>query len=1048
MSLTFNEDTRVKIPATIQLMRLGYEYQSMKNAVIDFETKIFIDRFTKSLEKINGHSFTQTQINSILIDIHNSIRNNDLGKDFYNWLVNPVDKIKLIDFDNIENNNFAVVDELPYCIEKDTEIGSFRPDVNILINGMPLSFLEVKRPNNDGGIQKEFDRMTKERLKNKNYKKFFNMLQLISFSNNMEYENNDDDKAEEVKAGSFYSTPNDTQTTFSFFREDDKNYHIEYPYKEIDIATIKGVTKDCGYDPANVDTEEFRENLGFFTPCNRFITSIYDKKRLLYFLKYGIMFIDVPAKDTKSIPIKEKHIIRYPQFFATRRIIDRLKHGGKGGVIWHTQGSGKTALSAFSNKVIRDYYSNQNVNTRFFFIVDRLDLLRQAADEFRNRGLNVITCNSKEEFKKELNKPLSTSVNSGNIGEIIVVNIQKFDENLPIATNAYNVNTQRVFFIDEAHRSYSSTGKFFVDLMTCDKDGIFIALTGTPILTKKERSNLKFGDYIHKYFYDKSIADGYTLRIKKENIDTVAKTKIKENLQIEDDQFDNADIYESDDYIECLGRFILSDFRNFRLVNNDDSIGGMIVCRSNKQAKKMNNWINSHKNEFRLSSGLVMNDTENPKQAEINKTNQLDFRNNGYPDILVVHYMLTTGYDVKRLKKMYLLRGPKAQSLLQTISRVNRPYKSVRPDGSVKTYQYGYIVDFVDIQREYDETIGSYIKELETEINENGEDEGSLAGIIIGKEDINKKYKIYLSQLNDELDVDDVYTLNLERFRKKLDRYNKETILYIRRLVNGINDCYIEFRLSGAKEYYSKIDITKISTLSKLIVEKLNFLNLKSNTVDALSILNNDEVVNIVYQFIKTKIIVLNLADLGALSDDPRARKTADIIGEIQKLLLENKNHKDIRVENLDTLLSKIFEKLSILTNLDELDEINEELKKIMEEIERINNENERLSELYDGHFAFVKSFQDFENTYPELNRKDIEQLFSIIYNETKAIIDNTENLLIQGRDNFVVSVKKRTAPICIKSKTDNGSTIYSQLNLKSTFNTLLEQLYTNLLLY
>ena len=76
------------------------------------------------------------------------------------------------------------------------------------------------------------------------------------------------------------------------------------------------------------------------------------------------------------------------------------------------------------------------------------------------------------------------------------------------------------------------------------------------------------------------------------------------------------------------------------------------------------------------------------------------------PDILIVNFMLTTGYDVKRLKKMYLLRGPHAQSLLQTISRVNRPYKS--PNG--KVYKYGYIVDFVDIEEEYDKTIEAYIK--------------------------------------------------------------------------------------------------------------------------------------------------------------------------------------------------------------------------------------------------------------------------------------------------------------------------------------------------
>lgn len=1047
--MVFNEDTRVKIPATIQFLRIGYEYQSMKDAVIDFDTKIFIDRFKNSIEKINNKTFSNSEIKTLLIEIHNCIRNNDLGKEFYNWLINPIDKIKLIDFNNIKNNNFAIVDELPFCVEKDTEVGSFRPDINILINGMPLGFLEVKKPNNDGGIQKEFDRMTKERLKNPNYKKFFNMIQFLAFSNNMEYENSDEDDAEDVKAGSFYSTPNGMQTSFSFFREDEKNYHLDYKYKTIDITRIKEIVKDCGYNPDNADTEEFKENLDEYTPCNRFITSVFDKNRFMYFLKYGIMFIDTPAKDAKSIPLKEKHIMRYPQFFATIKIIERLNSGGKGGIIWHTQGSGKTALAAFSNRIIRDYYNNKNTNTRFFFVVDRLDLLRQAAIEFSNRGLNVITCDSKEEFKKELNKPLSTSTTAGNIGEVIVVNIQKFGENMPKVVNSYGIDVQRVFFIDEAHRSYSSTGKFFVDLMTCDEDGIFIALTGTPILTKKERSNLKFGDYIHKYFYDKSIADGYTLRIKKENIDTIAKSEIKENLQIEDNQFDDADIYESDDYIKCLGDFILRDFRNFRLENSDNSIGGMIVCRSNKQAKKMNEWINNNKSIYNLTSGLVMNDSENPKQSEINKTNQLDFRNNGYPDILVVHYMLTTGYDVKRLKKMYLLRGPKAQSLLQTISRVNRPYKSIRPDGSIKIYKYGYIVDFVDIQKEYDQTLGAYIKELESEINDNGENEGSLDGLIVDKDYINEKYKKYIDDLNELLDIDDVYSLNLERFRKKLDRYNKETIFSIRRLLAGIKDCYIEFKLSAAKEYFEKINIEHIKKLFNEVAAKIKFLNICSKPVDMLNILENKEIVDIVYQFIKTKIFVLDLGDLGAISgDDPKTKEIIDIIVQIQEKIKKNKNKKDIRVENLDVLLNKIFEKLSMITNLDELDDINEELKRISQEIEEINNENDRLSELYEGHFAFVKTFQDFVNVYPELNRKDIEQFFALVFDCIKTSIDNKDNLLVQGREGFNSYTKSKVMPSCIKAKTANGDGLYKALQLRNNFDYLLSQLYTNLLLY
>ena len=1044
----FNEDTRVKIPATIQFLRLGYNYQSMKNAIIDFDTKIFIDRFKKSIERINKREFTDSQIKSLLMEIHVCLRNNDLGKEFYNWLINPMDKVRLIDFHDIYNNDFAVVDELPYCVEKNTEVGSFRPDINILINGIPLGFLEVKRPNNDGGIQKEFDRMTKDRLKNSNYKKFFNMIQMLAFSNNMEYENSDNDEAEDVKAGSFYSTPNGMQTSFSFFREDDIDYHSNHYYVDIDDDTIRYVIRDCGYDPANFDTPEFQENLDKFTPCNKFITSVFDKERLMYFLSYGIMFIDTPAKDTKKGPLKEKHIMRYPQFFATRRILDRLASGGKKGVIWHTQGSGKTGLSAFSNRIIKDYYSQRQINTRFFFIVDRLDLLRQAADEFSNRGLHVITCDSREDFQKELNKPLSTATNSGNIGEVVVVNIHKFAENMPEPANIYGANVQRIFFIDEAHRSYSSGGKFFADLMTCDVDGVFIALTGTPILTKKERSNLKFGDYIHKYFYDKSIADGYTLRIKKENIDTVAKSKIKENLQIEDNQFDQADIYESDDYIQCLGEFILKDFRNFRFENSDNSIGGMIVCRSNKQAKKINDWINNQKGTYGLSSGLVMNDPENPKQAEINKTNQIDFRNNGHPDILVVHYMLTTGYDVKRLKKMYLLRGPKAQSLLQTISRVNRPYRSVMSDGSVKIYKYGYIVDFVDIQKEYDDTIGSYIKELESEMNENGENEGSLDGLVVDKEHINKKYEKYLIQLCDELDVDDVYSLNLERFCKKLDKYNKETIQAIRRLLVGIKECYTEFRLSCAKEYYDKIDIEHIRKMLNETIAKLKFLNICSKPVDMLSILENNEIVEIMYQFIKTKIFILNLGDLGAATDDPKAQAIVEIIAEIQSKIKDNKNRKDIRVETLDALLNKIFDKLAMMTNIEDLDDIDAELRDVLNEINAINAENDRLAALYDGNFAFVKTYQDFLLAYPDFNKKDVETLFEIVFNATKDIINDKDNLLVQGKSGFVDRTRQKAMDIIPDIKALGGKGLYKTLKLKTTFSGLLERLYSNLFIY
>lgn len=1009
----FNEDTRVKIPATIQFLRLGYDYQSLKDADIDFQTKIFMNRFKPALEKVNGRNFSYDEIKDILMDINNVIKNNDLGKAFYNWLINPLDKVKLIDFEDISKNDFAVVDELPYCIVEGTESGSFRPDINILINGMPLSFLEVKKPNNDGGIQKEFERMINQRLRNPEYKKFFHMLQFISFSNNMEYEDADD--AEDVKAGSFYTTPNGQNTGFSFFREDDEMYHLNYPYKEVSDDMVKFIMRDCGYEPKVADTPEFLENLQVTTACNSFITSVFDKERFLYFLHYGIMFLN------GKVP--EKHIMRYPQFFATRKIIERLENGGKGGIIWHTQGSGKTGLAAFSNRVIRDYYAKKNVNARFFFIVDRIDLLRQTSLEFKNRGLNVVNCKNKEAFTKEINKPLPTNIDIKSIGEICVANIQKLESQLEEARNDYQANVQRIFFIDEAHRSYCSTGEYLKNLMTCDVDAIYIALTGTPLLSRKERSNLKFGDYIHKYFYDKSIADGYTLRIKKENIDTIAKSEIKKNLDIEDNRLNDRDVFESDAYVNALGAFIEKDFVNFRLQNSDNTIGGMIVCRTNPQARKVHEWFEQNS---KITTGLVITDQNNPTQYQINKNNQIDFRDTFVPDMLVVNFMLTTGYDVKRLKKMYLLRGPHAQSLLQTISRVNRPYKS--PNG--KIYKYGYIVDFVDIEKEYDNTIEAYIKELEADMNENGENEGSLAGLVIDKEDINKKYHKYANELEDIISTE-----NPERFSRQLSLYNKETLLKIRRLLNGIKECETEFILSRALDYAKQIDAEKNRKLIRAVQDKIDFINLSTRTFDMMSVISNDEVVEILYEFIKTKILIL---DLGRFTpDNPVYQRFERTVREIQCEIKNNKNKEDIKVVKLDQLLQEIFSKLSI-SDLSDLDAITDELLEALKQARDINDENDRLAQIYGGNYAFVKTYQNAVEKYAA-DKSEIEGMLVYIYHDIKDIME-ADTLIVQGRKNFIDSIKHDVTKPLLKAG------IY--VKIKTFYDQILSELYTNLQLF
>ena len=1015
--LKFNEDTRVKIPATIQFLKLGYNYQSLKDDKldIDFNTKIFINRFKPAIEKINNKKLSYDEIKQLLDEINNLIRNNDLGKEFYYRLINPQDKLKLIDFENIKNNDFAVVDELPFSITPDSDVGSFRPDINILINGIPLAFLEVKKPNNEGGIQKEFIRMINNRLKNAEFRKYFNLIQMVSFSNNMEYE--ESDEAEDVRAGSFYTTPNGNNTSFSFFREDDELYHINYNYQEITEEEIKDITKDLGYDKKVVDTDEFKENMKTTTPCNRFVTSVFDKERFIYFIYYGILYIN------EKIP--QKHIMRYPQFFATRKIIERLENGGRGGIIWHTQGSGKTALAAYSNRVIKDYYAKKNVVARFFFVVDRIDLLRQASTEFENRGFSVINCNNKSEFSDELNKSLSTKNLNDSIGEYCVVNIQKFEGEMPNAKNDYNANIQRIFFVDEAHRSYSTNGEFFKNLMVCDNEGVYIALTGTPLLSKKERSNLKFGDYIHKYFYDKSIADGYTLRIKKEDIDTVAKKEIKQNLDIEDSRLEDKDVYESDAYVLALGKFIERDFKNFRFQNSDNTIGGMIVCRTNTQARKVHKWFEENSE---LKTGLVITDITDPAQNKINKENQLNFRNDNFPDLLVVNLMLTTGYDVKRLKKMYLLRGPHAQSLLQTISRVNRPYKS--PNG--KIYRYGYIVDFVDIEQEYNNTIEAYIKELEADMNDNGENEGSLSGLVVGTDDINKKYQKYLEELKDIIDID-----NLERFSKHLINLNKDALLKIRRLLNGIRECETEFIISRVKEQYITVEESeKYKELKKAVQERIDFTNLSSDAVGMMDVISNEEVVEILYDFIKTKITILDLSKLD-IENDPRIRRFVDTATEIQNVIKNNKNKEDIQVRKLNELLEEIFDKLNI-SDLDNMDELTEQLKEALEKAKEINDKNDELSNTYGGNFAFVKTYQDVTED-EDIDQSIIQRVLRIIYEEI-AVFYNRDVFLVQGKKNFVDSVKQKiTIKLLQEGLFEKVSKIYDRM---------LNDLYKNIQLY
>ena len=163
-----------------------------------------------------------------------------------------------------------------------------------------------------------------------------------------------------------------------------------------------------------------------------------------------------------------------------KAIENKLNAGVKNGIIWHTQGSGKTALAYYNVRYLTDYYQKHGTIAKFYFIVDRLDLLTQAANEFRARGLHVEEINSKEDFIKNIHS--TGTVNNTGKPTITVVNIQKFSKESIAKQSDYAVNVQRIYFLDEAHRSYKPTGSFLANLLSSDREAVMIALTGTPLI--------------------------------------------------------------------------------------------------------------------------------------------------------------------------------------------------------------------------------------------------------------------------------------------------------------------------------------------------------------------------------------------------------------------------------------------------------------------------------------------------------------------------------------------------------------------------------------
>lgn len=977
----FNEDSRVKIPAILHLCRLGYDYISLKNANWDAETNIFPEIFAESVTRINPE-LDPDQIARLLQDLTLLLDNEDLGKAFYDKLTSE-SGIRLIDFEDFNNNTFNVVTELPYKNGDD----EFRPDIILLINGMPLAFIEVKKPNNRDGIIAERERINR-RFQNSKFKKFVNITQLMVFSNNMEYDNDDIEPLQ----GVFYASPSYKQPIFNYFREEEKldlNNILSEENEEIEAFILKDnnltVIKN---------SPEFITNKNANTPTNRVSTSLFSKDRLAFILKYGIAYV----KENRGI---EKQIMRYPQIFATKAIERKLDEGVKKGIIWHTQGSGKTALAYYNTRHLTDYFQKKQIIPKFYFIVDRLDLLIQAKREFSARGLVVHTVNSKDEFVRDIRATTALHNNTGK-PEITVVNIQKFtEESNVVSQQDYDISIQSVYFLDEVHRSYNPTGSFLANLTQSDANSIKIGLTGTPLISNEYYSKDLFGNYIHKYYYNASIADGYTLRLVREEIASDYKIVLQEALnriKVLKGEIKREKVFAHHSFVEPMLDYIIDDFEKTRLTFSDVSIGGMVVCDSSEQAKEMYNIFNEKyaseenvvnefseaaepegkygkklKNSYKVkSAALILHDigTKDERKDIVESFKE------GEVDFLFVYNMLLTGFDAKRLKKLYIGRLIKRHNLLQTLTRVNRPYKKFR---------YGYVVDFADIRAEFDATNKAYFDELQAEL---GDEMVFYSNLFKSKEEI----EIEIAEIKEILFHFD--TSNAEVFQHQISQIkDRDKVIAIKNALGNAKSLYNLIRLFGHYDLLERVDFKKLAQLYRETENHLALLNTREsleNNIDNTNLLNI-ALEDVLFHFTKISEEELILAD-----------ELKDMLRRTRETMASNFDKKDPEFVSLYEELRRLFDK----KNLDEItqDEMRRNigaLTQIYEKIKELNRQNNLLKDKYNSDPKYARIHKRLlENGSITKKESQIYDALQAVKNEADLqVLQNTR--LLNNQDYF-----------------------------------------------
>lgn len=676
--------------SVIELFRndLGYEYAYGPDIERDFYSPLYEEVLLDSLYRLNK-GLPDDAIQDALFKLKNFENGELVQKNavFMDYLQNGIPVryfvdgeerssiVYLVDYKNPDNNSFIVANQWTFI-----ENSNKRPDVILFLNGLPVVLVELKSPSREETDASEAYRQLRNYMKEIPSMFIYNAICVMS------------DQLTS-KAGTITSG----EDRFMEWKTKDGNYeNTQY---------------------ARFDT---------------FFEGMFQKERLLDIIKNFICFSNEGINSFKILA-------GYHQYFAVKKAIDSTKHAtvtdGKGGVFWHTQGSGKSLSMVFYAHLLQEALDSPTI----VVITDRNDLDDQLYGQFakckdflRQEPVHA-TCRKLTETSGKNDVGLKDWLDGRQANGIIFTTMQKFEESHEPLSERHNI----IVMADEAHRGQygltetvdAKTGKVKIGTARIIRNSLpnatYIGFTGTPISSKDRSTREVFGDYIDIYDMTQAVEDGATRPVYYES--RVIKLNLDEaTLKLIDKEYDimalNADeevvekskrelgqmeaVLGNDNTINSLVSDILDHYEN----NRENLLTGkaMIVAYSRPIAMKIYKRILELRPAWTEKVAVVMtsgnNDPEEWREVIGNKHHKDElakkFKDNNSPlKIAIVVDMWLTGFDVPSLATMYVYKPMSGHNLMQAIARVNRVFRDK---------EGGLVVDYVGIATALKKAMNDY----------------------------------------------------------------------------------------------------------------------------------------------------------------------------------------------------------------------------------------------------------------------------------------------------------------------------------------------------